>query len=244
MKRIFAILTVGVMALAASAQISYDNTKAKADRFFSHQEWASAAAMYNFMLQEQPKESDTYGRAIVATEMLGDTLRSMQLLNDAMRYGVPLDSVLTNVRRYAFQQDQGALYEKFMYQAIDHNPWMERPIDAYLLDYYVFRRNGQQMVAYSDKMLRGTPDNVKFMQSKAEGYMINNQPQQAVATWQRILELQPSNYTAIINLANYYDMVDDRAQALKYFREARTQKSTPYVDQAIRRLEDPHYKDK
>ncbi len=236
MNRIYTILAAIALALAAQAQVSYQNTEAKADRFFDHQEWASAAAMYNFMLQEQPKRADTYGRAIVATEMLGDTLRSMELLTDAMRYGVPLDSVLGLVRQYSFQQAHGDMYEQFLLDAVRHNPWLERPIDAKLLSYYAFRRNGVQMVEYADKMLRGTPDNISFLQDKAEGYMINNQPQAAVDTWQRILQLEPHNYIATLNLANYYDINGNREQALKYFRQARDMRPTPYVDQAIRRL--------
>lgn len=240
MKQIF--LTLIAVALSASAmqgQGTFETTQAKANRFFEHQEWASAAAMYNFMLQEKPNDSDIYGRAIVSTEMLGDTLRSQELLTDAMKYGVPLDSILNKVRRYSFMQSKGDMYEQFMLSAIQHNPWLQRPIDSYLLRYYVFRRDGKQMIAYANKMLSGTPGNVPFMQDLAEGYMIDGQPLEAVNTWQQILVIDPKNYLAILNLANYYDINHQNNQALTYFRKAQEIKSTPYVDAAIRRLSHP-----
>lgn len=237
MKRcIITLLVVFSVAAVASAQVSYDNTRAKAERFFQHGEWASAAAMYNFMLLENPKDADTYGRAIVATELLGDTLRSMQLLNDAMKYAVPLDSVLAKVRTYSYQQCNAEMYETFMLDAIRHNPWMQRPIDAYLLDYYCNRKDAPQMIAYADKMLSGTPDNLRFLTIKAQGYMLNGEPDNAIATWRKILQLHPADYNALLCLANYYDINGDKAEALPYFQKASAIKPTPYVDQAIAKI--------
>lgn len=84
-------------ASGAAAQSKYDNAKVKADRFFQYKEWGSAAAMCNLMISERPELAEPYGRGIVAYEMLGDSVRPMELLEKAMRYGVPLDSVLTDV---------------------------------------------------------------------------------------------------------------------------------------------------
>lgn len=44
---------------------SYEATAVKAGRFFKYREWANAAAMYELMLEEQPKVCDTYAHAIV-----------------------------------------------------------------------------------------------------------------------------------------------------------------------------------
>lgn len=228
----------------AAAQISYENTKAKADRFFVNGEWASAAAMFNFMLLENPKDADTYGRAIISTELLGDTLRSMQLLTDAMKYAVPLDSVLSKVRTYSYQQCNAEMYKNFMLDAVRHNPWMERPIDAYLLQYYTQRCDAPMMIAYADKMLAGTPGNINFLTIKAQGYMLNGETQKAVDVWNHILSLDPDNYDAILCLANYYDLSHDYAQALPYFEKARALRPTPYVDNAIRNIKKNIYKKK
>lgn len=237
MNKTFLSLVISFLCLGTmQGQITYESTQAKANRFFQHKEWASAAAMYNFMLQEHPTSSDTYGRAIVATEMIGDSLRSQELFLDAMKYGVPLDSILNNVRRYSFLQSRSDMYEQFMLNAIKHNPWMERPIDAYLLRYYTFKRDGIKMIVYADKLLRGTPGNIQFLQTKAEGCMINNQPEEAIATWKQILKIQPDNYLALLNLANYYDITKNSQEALSYFQQAKRVKATPYVDEAIHRL--------
>ncbi len=219
---------------------SYENTQGKADRFFDHQEWASAAAMYNFMLQQRPKVPDTYGRAIVATEMLGDTLRSMTLLSDAMHHGVSLDSVLTNVQKYSFQIDEGHLYEHFMLQAVVNNPWMERPLDAYLLRYYMFRRNGPQIIVYAKKMLGGAPDNQEYQLDLADGYLQDGQTAQAVEVWRRIAEGENPNYEAPLQLGNYYNLTGDRHQAHEYLERAYRLKPTPYVEAQLHRLNDRH----
>lgn len=234
--RIYAMLLYAFCATCCMAQNTYETTKAKADRFFTYREWASAAATYNFLLKEKPDVPGTYGRAIVAYEMLGDSIRSMELLDQAMNNGVPLDSVLINVRDRSFQIGQGHLYEHFMLSAASTHSWLERPLDAYLLKYYAFRRNGPQMVAYADKMLRGTPRSVPFLLTLADGYMLNNQYAEAIDTWKQIIEIQPDNYTAILNLANLYDMKAQYATALEYFRKAADIRRTPYVDNAISRL--------
>lgn len=239
MRKIILILIVLACAAHASAQATYATTQAKADRFFSYKEWASAAALYNLMLHERPAVPDTYGRAIVAYEMLGDSIRSLDLLDQAMSHGVALDSVLANVQKYTFSIGKGHLYEQFMLSAARKNQWMERPLDAYLLRYYAFRRNGPQMVAYARKMLAGTPGSVPFMLILAEGLMISNDDALALETWKKVLAIDPANYIAILNIANYYDLAGDARSALDYFIKARDIRPTPYVDNAIREIKQP-----
>lgn len=232
------LMSAVAMILAAGsawAQVSatYDNARAKADRFFAHDEWASAAAMCNLMLNERPAVPDTYGKAIVANAFMGDTLRQMQLFNEAMSYGVPLDSVLARVRQYCYEKSDAPMYERFMLDVVRHNPWLERPIDTYLLRYYVGRGNGPMVVAYADKMLAGTPDNVQFLAMRARGQMLDGNTEQAVLAWRSIVALDPLDYEANLWLANYYRMQADYKEALPYFEKAREVRRTPYVDRAI-----------
>ncbi len=223
-------------ASGAAAQSKYDNAKVKADRFFQYKEWGSAAAMCNLMISERPELAEPYGRGIVAYEMLGDSVRPMELLEKAMRYGVPLDSVLTDVQRQSYAVGRGMMYERFMLQAARENKWMERPLDAYLLRYYASRRNGPQMVAYAQKMLKGAPRNIGFMLTLADGYMLTGQTAAACDCWRRILDIDPRCFDALLCLANIADLEGRRRQALEYFRRADEVKSTPYISSKIKAL--------
>ena len=53
-KFIAALLVATVCTVIAGAVNPYPTLKAKAERFFDHQEWASAAAMFDLMLEEHP----------------------------------------------------------------------------------------------------------------------------------------------------------------------------------------------
>jgi len=225
-----------VCGFVASAQSKYDNAKVKADRFFHYKEWGSAAAMCNLMISERPELSEPYGRGIVAYEMLGDSIRPMELLEKAMRYGVPLDSVLTRVQRQSYAVGRGSMYERFMLQAARENKWMERPLDAYLLRYYSSRRNGPQMVTYAQKMLKGAPRNIGFMLTLADGYMLIDRPDAACDAWHKILDIDPRCFDALLCLANIADIGDKSNEALAYFRRAYEVKATPYISSKIKAL--------
>lgn len=224
-------------AFGAAAQSKYDNAKVKAERFFRYKEWGSAAAMCSLMANERPEQAEPYGMGIVAYEMMGDTIHPMQLLDKAMRYGVPLDSVLTGVKDQSFAVGRGSMYERFMLQASRQNPWMERPLEAYLLRYYDLRQNGPKIVEYSQKLLRGTPQNAKFLLTLANGYMLSAMPEKAIETWQKILSSDPRNLDALLCMANICDLNGDKDQSLRYFRQAYEVKATSYVNEKIKELE-------
>lgn len=233
MRKYFLALLAAIATLSAFAQADYQATQAKADRFFANREWGSATALYNYLLHEKPNDTDNYGRDIVASEMINDSIRSMQLLAQAMNYGAPLDSVLNKVRKYSFQVGADNMYENFMLQAAREYKWLERPLDAYLLRYYAFRRNAPKMTEYAQKMLKSTPNNVEFLSILAEAQLIQSQPQEAAATWKRILETEPENYHAILCLANYYDLSGEQEEAIGYFKKAYAIKHTPYVAEKL-----------
>lgn len=225
------------VACGAFAQSKYGNARAKADRFFHYKEWGSAAAMCNLMIQERPNQSEPYSRGIVAYEMLGDTLQPMQLLRQAMQYGVPLDSVLSGVQKQAYACGRGAIYEDFMLRAARQNKWMERPLDAYLLRYYSLRSDGPRIVEYAQKMLRGAPRNAAFLLTLADGYMLIGKPESARETWEKVLEIDPRNFDALLCMANLLQIDGQREKALEYFRRAYGVRPTPYIADMIKSLQ-------
>lgn len=236
LRNILMLIAALACACGASAQSKYDNAMVKAERFFRYKEWGSAVAMCNLMIAERPHLAESYARGIVAYEMQGDTIRPMELLDRAMRYGVPLDSLLTGVQRQSYAVGRGSMYENFMLQAARENKWMERPLDAYLLRYYAMRQNGPQMVAYAQRMLRGAPRDIRFLHTLANGYMLTDQPELAIRAWQNIIDIDPRNFDALLSLANLADMNGKPDEAIGYFRRAYRVKATPYVAERLKEL--------
>lgn len=227
-KWIYALL-FWLAGLSAQAQLTYEQASIRAERFFGFREWASASALYNYMLQHEPKQVDTYGHAIVAQEMLNDTIQSMELLKRAMAYKIPLDSVLSSVKKYSFEVGKSEMYEKFMLQSARANPWLSRPLDSQLLKYYAFRNDGPKMIEYSKAMLNGAPNDIRFLSSLAKGYMLTGATNDAIATWNRILEINPDEYHTLLCLANYYYVAGDKAKSIPLFIRAQALNPTPYV---------------
>lgn len=236
---IFKTITLAISlaaAISGAAQTSYESASAKAQRFFDHHEWANASAMYNMLLHEHPDARNLYGKAIVATSILNDTVRSQELLRQAMKYNVSLDSVLSDVRENAFIAGKPQLYEKFLQRSARDNEWMRRAINAQLLKFYSFRSDGPQMERYARLMLTGAPDSPQFLLSLARAYMLQGQANEAVHIWQRIVTNSPDNYDAIINLANFYSLSGQSEAALPLYVRAYDLRPTPYVQKAIPRL--------
>lgn len=231
------LLALGMAAaVTGAAQAPYDSAAAKAQRFFDHHEWANASAMYNMLLHEHPDRADLYGKAIVVTSILDDTIRSQNLLRQAMSYNVPLDSVLSDVRVNSFIAGKPQLYEKFLLRSARDNGWMKRAINSQLLKYYTFRSDGVQMERYAQLMLMGSPDNAPYLLTLARAYMLQGRTGEAVQTWQKIVEKHPGNYDATINLANYYSLSDQPDKALPLYTDAYDLRPTPYVQKEIERL--------
>ena len=64
----------------------------------------------------------------------------------------------------------------------------------------------------------------------------------AIATYLKIITLNPRAYEAMLYLANYYALRAEsdplaRSEAISYFRMAQAEKATPFVEQALSRLE-------
>lgn len=237
------LVTLSVAWAAAMVFASdYGTIAMKADRFFAQKEWMSAAAMFTVMLDEQPRNADTYGKAIVTAGMRRMPAEQSQLMDRALDYHVPFDSVFSAVERVSFSLGQTSMYEDFLNLVKHDKPWLGRSIDAYLLRYYVFRRNADGMIRCSEKMLEGLPDDVNFLSILAQGLLIKGDFKGAMATYERILTVSPDNYEALLYLGNYYK---DRAEADGSYAarareclvKAQAIRDTPYLAAAIARLD-------
>lgn len=235
-----AALFVALMSVAGGIQ----PLLLKADRFFNQEEWASASAMYDLVLEERPDDKSVYSRAILSAEMRGDTMSVVRLMNKSMDYGVSFDSIFAGVRRESFAIGHAHLYENFLLLVKQHYSWMSRSVDNNLMNYYAFRNNGPMMVKYSTIMLEGLPENIGFMKILAEGYMLEDKVTESIDVYKRILNIAPDDYESLLYLGNYYSIASQenrsmtgyRMDALAYLERAYKVKPTPYVKNLIGKL--------
>lgn len=238
LKRLISTFTVFMCACALCAQTDYERLEGKAARFFDNQEWASANAMYLLMLEQQPHRADTYGKAVVAEIMAGDTVQALDMVPRSMSFEVPVDSLLAEVKRVSFSIGHGNLYEHYLMGIRKTYPWFGRVADNYLMQYYAFRQNGPELIRYANTMLQGLPDNLNFMRMLAYGLLLDGDTEGAVNTWLKVAELYPDNYDTVLDLANCYEAQGKRAEALAWMRRAYEMHPTPYVGAMVDTLSD------
>ncbi len=236
-KRLLFLITVVLNVSVISAQTPYSRLEVKADRFFDQKEWAQAAATYYQMLDIRPDVAATYGKAIVANAVRGDTLAEMDLMVKALNAKIPFDSVLSRVRSTSFHLGKSNLYGDFLLRVKDAYPWMRRPIDNYLLRYYIYRHDGAKMVEYSKMMLQGDPDNTAFLMSLAQGAMLCGDFREGVRAYEAILAVAPDDYDSLLALGNYYHMEGNPTKAAAYLGRANTIHPTPHVTVLLRGME-------
>ncbi len=235
-RRIFILLTT-ICAAAAAAVTPLARLQQRADRFFDQKEWAQASATYYQMLDQRPDSVPLYGKAIVACAMRGDTLAEIQLMNRALDHKIPFDSLLSRVKSTSFQLGNSNLYGDFLLRVKNAHPWLRRPVDAYLLRYYTYRRDGTRMIEYANTMLRGDSLNIGFLSTLADGQMLCGEFDSAVDTYRRILAADPDNVNAMLQLGCYYYELGDNAAAIPWLRRARQLRPTPHLDAILSRID-------
>lgn len=218
---------------AAKADAEYNRIAAKAARFFDNSEWLNANAMYMLMLDERPLDVKTYSHAIVANIMSGDTVSMGNLLELSMRNNVPFDSLLYSVQHVSMQVGSSDLYEKVLLTSRDRFSWLSRGINAYLLKYYDFRNNGPEIIRYAKIMLAGMPDDVTFQRQLARGYMLDNQPDNALSVWLNVLQHNPEHYDTLLDVGMYYEETARHNKAVDYLQRAYDIRPTPYVQELL-----------
>lgn len=211
-------------------------TAAKAERFFSNGEWASAAAMYTLLIAETDADASVFAHAIVAAEMMGDISGETRLLNDALQKAMVFDSVMTRVHAISLSAGCLEAYERFLLNAQESFPWLARAIDRYLLQYYAFRHNGEMMIRYSELLLKGLPDDVGFLTTLARGYLYANDITGATGVYRHILEIAPDNCEALTELGLHAYMRGQKAEAGEYLRRVYALRPTPYIASVLKNL--------
>lgn len=241
MRRLTLIVISLAAMLGAVAQTStYDEYSIKAHRYFGFEEWATAGALYSILISERPEAVDNYSHAIVAAGMLGDTLQQVNITHLALTNRLNIDSLFTYTERTSFEVGQTSLYEDYLLLVRADTPWLARVINGYLLRYYSYRAYGPGIVEYSTRMLEGAPLDERFMLSLARGYLLCGDTSKAIDTYLKVIELNPSNYRALLYVGNYYRQFTDpasRSAARAYLQAAYRIHPTPYIEEALRQLQ-------
>lgn len=238
MKRFLISLTVVLAVIPALRAMTYDELTVKADRFYRYGEWPSALAMMQLMLDERPDDVAVRARAITAAAIMNDHVTQLSLTRGAINRHIPFDSLFSCVETAMLAQTQAPMYTSYLERVAEAEPWLARSIDAYLLRFYSFRRNPQGMITYSRKMLAGMPGNIKFLHILAEGQILDNQMDEAVATLKQILQLDPDDNDALLTLGNYYLITGNRDEAEPLLRHACTLRPTPYLRSLLDSLDE------
>lgn len=226
-------LLAAVAVRAAEPSAAYLRQARKARGFFEAREWLNATAMYTLMLEECPREADTYAHAIVARYFEADTAYAISLIQRAMDHGVALDSLLADVRTTSFGAGSPGMYEDILLHAREAYPYLARSINARLTDYYDFRSNAPQLIAMSRHMLSASPGNLRYRRLLARGYMLDGAPEQAAGIWRQILAADPDQLDTLLDLGSLYWLTGQRDKARPLLTRAYSLAPSPYLESLL-----------
>lgn len=187
--------------------------------------------MLQLMVDEQPENATVTGRAIAVAGITDNPREQLRLFRNAVDHRQPFDSVFTAVEQASFSLVRSDIYENFLRLIAREEPWTSRSIDSYLLAFYTYRRDGQGMVEYADKMLAGLPDNLRFLRARADGLMLTGDYDAATATLRHIITLDPRDTEAMLQLAFYLRSAGQYAEADSLLQRAYKISPTPYLKQ-------------
>lgn len=207
---VVAVVFVSLFPLCAETEFSV--LEEKAGRFYAYREWASALAMYELMLMQQPADTCTYGRAITVQGVLDDAQGQLRMVEQTQGNGIPLDSVFATVRKEAFALGKPKIYERLLLLVRDAQPWLKRSIDIRLINYYDSRNNAPRMVELGDSLLAVNGGDVPVLHIKARGLMLQGRHEAAMETYRQVLAIDGNDVDALLNIGVYYCMQVESGQ--------------------------------
>lgn len=232
---------VGGLALPAAASglsspqsQSYSQYAKKAERYFNNREWRNAQAILQIMSTQRPEVADTYSRGMVVAAMCNDTISEIDFLERALKAGIDPDTVFNNVETISFSIGQTDLYECSMLLAQSVRPELSKLLERRLLDYYIFRRDGEGMIGYSRRLLDSKESECADCRlTEAIGFMFTGEIDKAESAFQQIVENSPDSKQAYQALLYLAFMSDNDSQRVEMLRRAYQMNPTPYVGKLL-----------
>lgn len=129
---------------------------------------------------------------------------AVALTREALGIGRSADMLMRQVKQISIGREQNSLYLDYLLLLKNEKPAVVKDVDVYLLHYYAYRDDPQMMMSTAQKLLRQYPDNVEYLTILAQGQLKANEIDECLATNKHILELDKTNVTALLYLANYY----------------------------------------
>lgn len=226
------------------AETSFSKLKEKAERFYAYQEWDSALAMYELMLQ--PTDLPTISLALALYGLKGDEEKQIQLVELSQQKGIALNDLFENVKTEAFRLGKPDIYENLLLKIKEKQPWLKRSINLQLIKYYDSRNNAPKMISISDSLLTVNPDDIYTLSIKARGHILLSEIEPGVSAYRQILELDKDNMEALLNIGIVrYNEVKQKqlpldsptaAEARSCLQQAYSQKPTQFLKRIIGEL--------
>ena len=210
MKYAIKILLIAIIAILPSvavyASTDYTVLETKASRFYKNKEWASALAMYELMLSQNPFVINDYAKAIVISGLLKNPEMQMSFLERTQQKGLPLDSIFNTIQKDAFAIGHPDIYESFLKLVKTRQQWLSRNINIQLLKYYKYRSDAVNMIDICDQLLKSTPDEIEYLTDMGEAYAIKGDLNESMKWYKKILAIDKNNYNSLLTLGNYYNI--------------------------------------
>lgn len=156
----------------------------------------------------------------------GDILASQYKYADAANVFNKLKKENPSNLEYHYQEAYYLILSNDLKGAIVVYDEVEKQIgvqpDASLQKYKIYSRLNKETEAVNEleKLIKAFPDELEFQNSLAEFYVINLQEEKAVPIFEKILEIDPYNITALTSLSDYYKKIGNDAKALEYSQKA------------------------
>lgn len=230
------LLPLALLACAASAAVIDDPALDKARRAYEYGEWASAAALYGVVSDRTPGLTEAYARRIVASEIIADTTSSVAVIEEAVNNETEVAELFHTIRINAFAAGHPEVFTDVLTRARKNLPWLARPCDAALLEYYKFRNNPAETEAYAKNLLAGLPDDTGYLTILAESYMLQGKDKEALEVYARILETAPADFDTLVALGSYWLDAGDNEKAREYLARAAEINPTPALKKILRKL--------
>ncbi len=231
MKKTLLTLLLAVISLSVSAETNPVLEKAR--RAYANREWASATALYGVYCDREPGLSEAYARRVVASELIGDTISSVDAIQEALNAELPPADLFSLLSTEAFAAGVPEVVPDVLERTRRRLPWMARPVDTALLHYYSFRNDAPATERYARTLLAGLPDDPDYLTLLAASCMAQGKEQEALETYGRILEKNPDHFDTLVLLGTYWLEEGDTAKARQYLTRAEKVKSTPALRKTL-----------
>ena len=173
---------------------------------------------------------------MVASELIGDTISSVDAIQEALNAEIPPADLFSLLSTEAFAAGEPGVVPDALGRTRSRLPWIARPIDTALLRYYSFRNDAPATERYARTLLAGLPDDPEYLTMLASSCMAQGKEQEALVIYGQILQKNPEHFDTLVLLGTYWLEEGNKNKAREYLMRAEKVKSTPSLRKTLSRL--------